>query len=95
MSKRIEWLAAAAIVVVIVVIFLVSVALAPAGAEFVGTDAAANDLVAAKPWASPLFSPGELGGEIESGLFAAQAGLGGIVLGVVLGRLSARRAQPK
>ena len=37
----------------------------------------------------PLFRPGSP--ELESGLFALQAGLGGILLGFVLGRLTARR----
>ena len=72
-------------------LYLASLAMAPSGAEFAGTDAAANDLLDVEPWFKPLFSPGELGGELESGLFALQAGLGGIVFGFVLGRLSGRR----
>ena len=66
-----------------------SLALAPTGAEFLGSDAAAGELTGDVPWLEPLFRPGSA--ELESGLFALQAGLGGILLGFVLGRLTARR----
>ena len=66
-----------------------SLALAPTGAEFLGSDAAAGELTGGVPWLEPLFRPGSP--ELESGLFALQAGLGGILLGFVLGRLTARR----
>ncbi len=42
------------------------------------------------PWARPWWKPGSP--ELESGLFAMQAGLAGIVLGYVLGRLDRRSA---
>lgn len=91
MPRRNDWLIAAVVIAVIVALYLASLAMAPSGAEFAGTDAAANDLLDVEPWFKPLFSPGELGGELESGLFALQAGLGGIVFGFALGRLSGRR----
>ncbi|MDO5676960.1 MAG: energy-coupling factor ABC transporter substrate-binding protein [Propionibacteriaceae bacterium] len=92
MLKKKDWLIAAVLVLALVIIYAVVIALAPSGAEFVGTDATANELLDAEPWFEPLFSPGDLGGELESGLFALQAGLGGVLLGFALGRLGRRNA---
>ena len=60
--------------------------------EFAGTDATATERVEGdghEPWFTPLFEPESA--ELESGLFALQAGLGGIALGYCIGRLHARR----
>lgn len=80
------------------IVILLAVALylggrAAAGDEeaFGGTDAAATaqlEEAGHEPWFQPLMPPA--GGEIESGLFALQAGLGGVVLGYVFGRLRGR-----
>ena len=65
--------------------------------EYAGTDSQATELVQEsdpgyEPWFESVFSPGS--SEVESGLFALQAALGGGVLGYALGRLRSRRATP-
>lgn len=64
-----------------------------AGAEFGGADGQAEEVITGiqsdyEPWFSPLV--GELPGEVESGLFAIQAGLGGIILGGAIGWYAGR-----
>ena len=64
-----------------------------AEAEFGGADGQAEEVITEihetyEPWYSPLV--GELPGEVESGLFALQAGVGGIVLGSAIGWYAGR-----
>lgn len=62
-------------------------------AEFGGADGQAEEVITEihadyEPWFAPLV--GELPGEVESGLFALQAGLGGIILGGAIGWYAGR-----
>lgn len=64
------------------------------GERFVGSDTAATTQIEQdnpdyEPWFQPFFAPSS--GEIESGLFALQAGVGGVVLGYTIGALRGRR----
>jgi len=57
-------------------------------AEFSGTDTQAEDVIATldpnyEPWTNPLLTPAS--GEIESLLFAVQAGIGTGIIGYVIG----------
>lgn len=82
------------LIVLVLAVALVLGTRASAGADepFGGTDAAVSEQIEQDghdPWFQPLLPPA--GGEIESGLFALQAGLGGVVLGYTFGVLRERR----
>lgn len=95
--KRSWWvnLALVAAIVAIVVLALSMDTLRSGDEErFVGTDSAATSQIEQdnpgyEPWFSSIYAP--TSSEIESGLFALQAALGGIVLGYCIGALHSRR----
>jgi cobalt/nickel transport protein len=83
---------AAILVLLAVALWLGGRAASGGGEAFGGSDAAATQQLEEAghvPWFDPVLPPA--GGEIESGLFALQAGLGGLALGYVFGRLRGRR----
>jgi cobalt/nickel transport protein len=95
---RTKNLVAIALVAALFVVFGVSFAIGGLHTNpderFVGTDSAATAQIQAanpgyQPWFTPFFQPQS--GEIESGLFALQAAIGGCVLGFAIGALWGRR----
>lgn len=101
MHKGRMWVINLCLVIAIVVIFAVTFIVgsrkqAPEGEGFGGTDSVATEVVEEtgyKPWFTPFFEPSS--GEVESGLFAMQAALGGLILGFALGALNQKFRQRK
>ena len=79
----------------VVALFAVPLALDRGRSDYTGTDSRATAVIEQsdpgyRPWFSSVFTPTSK--EVESGLFALQAALGGGVLGYALGRLRGRRS---
>ncbi|MGN7134527.1 energy-coupling factor ABC transporter substrate-binding protein [Rhodococcoides corynebacterioides] len=97
-SRRNRWVnlaLVAAIVAIVGIALAIDSGRTVEGDRFVGSDTAATERIEAdhpdyQPWFESVFAPSS--GEVESGLFALQAALGGIVLGYVIATLKARRA---
>ncbi len=90
--RWVTWALAGLVVALLVITFAVARSHTP-DAVFGGADSnavAALQEQGVKPWFEPVFRTGSP--EIESGLFAAQAAVGGAVLGWAIGRLQSRTA---
>ena len=93
-KSTVNILLAIALVVIFAVSFVIGGQFTDPEERFPGTDGAATSQIEEshpdyEPWFSPFFEPES--GEVESGLFALQAGIGGAVLGFAIGGLWGRR----
>ena len=101
MRKGLQKGLAVNVLLILAIVVIVGVALgldarrtSPGDERFIGSDTAATTRIEQdhpdyQPWFQPLFPP--LSGQVESGLFALQAALGGTVLGYTIGALRGRR----
>lgn len=90
------WVLVGLVAVAVAIAALSLVYGASRGGEFKGADGQAEDTITEvapdyEPWFEPLLP--ELPGEVESGVFALQAGIGGGIVGYGLGVLRTRSRQ--
>ena len=85
-----------AIAAIFTIVFIIGAqrSVGPDAEAFMGADGIAVDVASEidpdyEPWFSPVFEAES--GEIEAGLFALQAGIGGAVVGYAIGALATRR----
>ncbi|CCH75434.1 Cobalt transport protein CbiN [Nostocoides australiense Ben110] len=95
MRRATTWLIVLVIIAVLGGMYLVGSRTGPG--TFTGTDSVARSAIESsgyRPWAHSVFKPASP--DIESGLFAAQALVGGLILGYAVGslRAGARRQRP-
>lgn len=84
------------ILIIIVILISLIPLLTLKNAEFAGADGLAETAVTEiapdyKPWFSSIYEPAS--GEIESLLFALQAAIGAVVMGFILGRITAKKGE--
>lgn len=73
------------LVILLLVVVVVSLKVGTKNGEFGGADGEAMDSIENyEPWFEPFWEPPS--GEIESGIFALQAAIGGVVLGYFIGK---------
>lgn len=71
--------------VLLIVVVVVSLVIGTRNGELEGADSLATDSITNyDPWFEPFWEPPS--GEIESGIFALQAAIGGIVVGYFIGK---------
>lgn len=75
----------ALLVVLLLVVVVVSLVIGTKNGALEGADSlATEEITNYEPWFEPFWEPPS--GEIESGIFALQAAIGGVVLGYFIGK---------
>lgn len=71
--------------ILLLAVVLVSLVIGTRNGALEGADGVAEDaIINYEPWFEPLWEPPS--GEIESGIFALQAAIGGVVIGYFIGK---------
>ena len=73
------------LVILLLAVVIVSLVIGTRNGELEGADSiATEEITNYEPWFEPFWEPPS--GEIESGIFALQAAIGGVVLGYFIGK---------